>query len=274
MVTCTVCLIAKNEGPYLLEWIAYYRNIGFDKVVVYENNSSDSSASLLKALARSGQIIHRPWKLGAKESPQITAYVDAIGKADTDWIFFVDCDEFLVLHNTTLKNMLAPIHARSNVTAIGINWRIFGSSHRSKWEPGLVIERFTRAAAADFPMNDHLKSFLRIGTIGPHIDMHMSDTNGQIVFADGEELTLLSRGRSNKIRLDCAQINHYYTKTYEEYLVKAKRGQAGTGENSDLKYWYNDDSFKLHDVNDVEDLSALNYLDDTQLEIKRLRNFL
>ncbi|MFN7604764.1 MAG: glycosyltransferase family 2 protein, partial [Hyphomonadaceae bacterium] len=48
MVSCTVCMIAKNEGPYLLEWVAYYRSLGFSKIVVYENNSTDRSAVILR----------------------------------------------------------------------------------------------------------------------------------------------------------------------------------------------------------------------------------
>jgi glycosyltransferase involved in cell wall biosynthesis len=270
MATCTVCLIVKNEEPYLLEWIAYYRVLGFDQIIIYENNSTDKSAALLASLARAKKIIHRPWKFGANESPQITAYMDALKQVTTDWILFVDCDEFLVTHQETWRQILDKVHNREDVTAIGVNWRIFGSSHLPDHEDRPVIERFTWAAETDFPMNSHLKSFLRVGTIGPHIDMHLSDTTGKVVTASGEDMLLAARGRSERVDHSMAQVNHYYTKTYPEFCVKMRRGQGGAGENSDKKYWYDDNSFTLHDVNDVEDKSAWKYLEGTRREMEIL----
>lgn len=271
MPTCTVCLIAKNEGPYLLEWIAYYRVLGFDQIVVYENNSTDKSAALLSPLARAKKIIYRPWKLGAKESPQITAYIDALKQVTTDWILFVDCDEFLVTHKITWRQILEQVQGRKDVTAVGVNWRIFGSSNLQAYDDRPVIERFTNAAPADFSMNTHLKSFLRVGTIGPHIDMHLSDTTGKVVFANGEDMPLAARGRAESVDFSVAQVNHYYTKTYPEFCEKMRRGQGGAGENSQHKYWYDDNSFSLHDINDVEDKSAWKHLDETRREMDALK---
>jgi glycosyltransferase involved in cell wall biosynthesis len=185
MVTCTVCMIAKNEGPYLLEWVSYYANLGFSKVVVFENNSDDNSAKILKKLARQGVIEHHTWPLGRTESPQITAYLECLKTVTTDWILFVDCDEFLVFNQGDLQSMLGHIHPISDVSAIALNWRVFGSSGLEAYDDRLVTERFNRAADESFEANKHLKSFLRVGKIGPNIDMHLSDVDGRIVFADG-----------------------------------------------------------------------------------------
>ncbi len=36
--------IAKNEAPYFLEWIIYHKYIvGFDEIVIYDNDSTDFS---------------------------------------------------------------------------------------------------------------------------------------------------------------------------------------------------------------------------------------
>ncbi|CAN1484350.1 Glycosyl transferase family 2 [Caulobacteraceae bacterium] len=78
MVTCTACIIAKNEGPYLLEWVSYHANLGFSKIVVYENNSGDDSAKALKRLALKGVIEHHTWTLGRTELTQITAYYECL----------------------------------------------------------------------------------------------------------------------------------------------------------------------------------------------------
>ena len=254
-------MIAKNEAPYLLEWVAYYRSLGFNKIVVYENNSSDRSAKILKKLASRKYIEHRTWKLGKYESPQITAYEDMLARVETDWLLFVDCDEFLVMNKGDLFSMLEHIHPQTDVSAIGINWRIFGSSSNLVSDGRPVIERFVRAAEANFEANKHLKSFLRVGSVGEAVDMHLSDVAGRVVFADGTPLELESRGRASEVKFNVAQMNHYFGKTPEEYAVKMLRGQGGAGENNHLKYWYSQELYQYHDRNEIEDLGALAHLD-------------
>ena len=275
-LTTTVCLIAKNEAPYLVEWIAYYRLLGFDEIVIYENNSTDSSSELLKKLAEAGKIKHRPWKLGRNESPQTTAYQDAIRKAKTDWILFVDADEFLVLHeHRTVGEFLEPLAARGDVTSIGINWRIFGDSHIETADARPVMERFTLAAEPNFPVNNHLKSFARVKAIVNPVHMHACGTTGERVHASGKPLEMPNWGLSETVELDVAQVNHYYTKTVEEYQIKKARGQGGAGDNKpELKYWYNDESFVAHNRNDVEDRSILKRLDAVKAEMAALNAIL
>ena len=268
MVSCTVCMIAKNEGPYLLEWVAYYRSLGFSKIVVYENNSTDRSAVILRKLAARKYIEHRTWKLGKYESPQITAYEDMVGRAQTDWLLFVDCDEFLVMNKGSLSSMLEYIHPQADIGAIGVNWRVFGSSSNLVGDSRPVIERFVRASEANFEANKHLKSFLRVGSVGEAIDMHLSDVKGRVVFADGSPLGLESRGRASEIKFDVAQVNHYFGKTPEEYAIKMLRGQGGAGENNHLKYWYSQELFHYHDRNEIEDLGALAHLDNVRTFIR------
>jgi cellulose synthase/poly-beta-1,6-N-acetylglucosamine synthase-like glycosyltransferase len=48
----TLGAIAKNEGRYLPEWIAYHLAIGFDRIVVYSNDPEDNQNEVLEAIAR------------------------------------------------------------------------------------------------------------------------------------------------------------------------------------------------------------------------------
>ena len=157
MVTCTACMIAKNGGPYILEWVSYCVNLRLSKIVIYENNSGDDSAKALKRFARKGVIEHHTWTLGRTESPQITAYYECLRTVTTDWISFVDCDEFLVFNQGNLHTMLARIDPMSDVSAIGLNWRIFGSSGLKIFDDRPVVESFGRASEVSFKANKHLK---------------------------------------------------------------------------------------------------------------------
>lgn len=275
-VTSTVCLIAKNESQYLVEWIAYNRILGFNEIVVYENNSDDNSAEILSKLASAGQVTHRTWKLGKNESPQITAYKDAIKRCRTDWILFIDADEFLVLHkHKHVNDFLEPFHQDPSITAVGINWRIFGDSGHLTNDGRPVLQRFTRAAERSFPVNAHLKSFSRVKALGSLIHMHMCETSGRIVHASGHELTMPSWGLSKDIDFEHAQINHYYNKTPEEYQIKKKRGQGGAGDDKpDLKYWYSDHSYQAHNRNDIEDLTILERFTEVEAEMTSMNDIL
>ena len=40
----------KNEAPFVLEWVAYHKVIGFDEIVIAFNDCDDGTAELLRAL--------------------------------------------------------------------------------------------------------------------------------------------------------------------------------------------------------------------------------
>ncbi len=59
MKPLAVCAIFKNEGPFLLEWIAYHRAQDFDYFVLYDNDSTDGGADVVRSssLSRHCKII-------------------------------------------------------------------------------------------------------------------------------------------------------------------------------------------------------------------------
>ncbi len=42
--------IAKNEGPYIREWIEYHRQVGVQKFLIYDNESTDQMRTLFRAI--------------------------------------------------------------------------------------------------------------------------------------------------------------------------------------------------------------------------------
>ena len=257
----TVCLIAKNEKPYLVEWLAWYRMLGFDRIVIYDNNSTDGSGALLEALAAAGKVDYRTWELGRTESPMLTAYYDALGQLDTEWVLFADIDEFLILHNHERVTEFLATFADPGIAYVGVNWRLFGDGFNSGWEPLPVVRRFIMASQPDFAANGHFKSFTRTASIRRILNRHVCDVDGRSVHASGEPLVRKGYGLSERIDHSVAQINHYYGKTFEEYRKKMARGQAGVGEIDAIhKYNYTEAIFNRHNTNDVEDLGALRRL--------------
>lgn len=269
----TICVIVKNEGPYLLEWIAHHSALGFDNIMIYDNNSTDGSDVILQRLDRAGVISYRHWPLGKAESPQITAYKNALPRMITDWVLFLDADEFLVLHkHKTVNEFLATFDNRPEVTTIGVNWRIFGDSHLATYDGRLIRERLEWASEKDFGPNIHIKSFSRLNALGSLVNMHMCETTGQKVLPSGEPFEVPSWGLSSKVEFEVAQVNHYYAKTYEEYQTKKARGSSDMTEGDERKYLqYHDEAFHGHNRNDVIDNSIRDTDDVFYPELKRLQ---
>jgi glycosyltransferase involved in cell wall biosynthesis len=245
----------KNEEPYVLEWVAFHRLIGFDRIVIYENDSTDGTAGLLEALSERGIIDeYIPWH-SINASPQISAYQNAVVKCTTDWLMFLDADEFLNIRSrvsvTAFLECIAP-----ETSCVGVNWRMFGSGGHKQYQEGLVLERFVRASAQSFSGNLHVKSFFR-PSLMKSVHIHAPEmAEGAALLASGAPLEMPRRGIATVSDFSIAQVNHYFTKSYEEYLIKRKRGNANRRNEDPTKFkGYTDDMFHATDLNDEFDNS-------------------
>ncbi|WP_306045075.1 glycosyltransferase family 2 protein [Nioella sp. MMSF_3534] len=260
----------KNEGPYLLEWIAHYRNLGFDDFVLFSNDCTDGTNLLLNRLDAMGIVHHYDNPLGPRMDPQRRAYsranqMDVV--RDASWVLIADADEFLNVHvgDGTVDALLDA--CPDSTEAISINWRLFGSGGQRHMMPEPVTRRFTRACRVEDPESGLVwgfktlfrpASFDYFGVHRPRfekkVEIHPDQVNW--VNARGEpmgEKYLRGGWRSNKniVAYDFAQMNHYAIKSREEFLLKRLRGTANSKDKSriDLGYW---DKF---DLNSCEDAS-------------------
>lgn len=48
----------RNEGPFIVEWVSWYRMLGFE-VLVVTNDCTDHSVELLQALQAAGWLHHQ-----------------------------------------------------------------------------------------------------------------------------------------------------------------------------------------------------------------------
>ena len=106
MLTWAATGTARNEGAYLVEWIAYHRALGFDGVQLVSNSNSDGSDALISALVDANIINHidnstlegtDDFVDYEKENIQIRAYCRALRSEffqQHDWVCIVDLDEF------------------------------------------------------------------------------------------------------------------------------------------------------------------------------------
>ena len=252
-MSSTLCAIVKNEAPYLAEWALFHRMIGFDRIVVYENDSDDSTPRVLDRLKRAGIIDELVSWTNIPVSPQFSAYADATRKCPTDWIMFLDADEFLnIFSRAPVNDFLAGF--APDVACVAVNWRIFGSSGHETFAPGLVLERFTRASAPHHAVNRHVKSLFR-PRYASAVHMHAPImATGRSVLASGEPLTMATLGICDRLDWSAARVNHYFGKSLEEYAAKRRRGDVLLPDGAAGKFdKYTDNMFRAHDLNDELD---------------------
>lgn len=276
----TIAAIAKNEGPYLLEWIAYHRVVGADRIVIMDNDSTDGSQFLLRALDGIDAVTYIPWPTRTvyknfekhRTGPQVPAYHFAwrleqhLGR--TGWIGFIDLDEFVV--PTAAESIGEVLGQFPEASAVGVNWRIFGSGGLETQPAGLVMKNFTRRAADNFTANRHVKTFARVSKIinpGIHVPSRL---DGPIVDVAGEKIDLMQGGVLPSVASGGMHINHYFTKSRAEWERKRRRGRAPMVV-SDPRRIRDNSVFDAHDRNEVEDASILRFLPETLAEIGRLR---
>jgi len=272
----TVVAIMKNEARSILEWASYYRSMGADAVVIYDNDSTDASSDILRVLDAHGVVKHRPWPSGDLESPQRAAYADALKKdgSDTEWMLFVDADEFATpLLDDTIPDAIRRIAGNDDeISGIAINWRTFGTSGHQTKDDRLVTEKFTLCADGATDPNNCVKSFVRpIRVTTPHI--HISEfSSGRYVNERGEDVNIHHMGMSTTIHHGIMQINHYMTKSVEEWELKKSRGNANRGAQAQDKYdRVNDWLFNMANKNDVVDASIQRFLPRLRSELATLK---
>lgn len=269
--TVAACLIAKDEGRYLAEWLAYYSLLGFDEILVYNNASSDNTAAIVKrASANDPRIRHIPWPDIPGRAPQVPAYNNALRRTRADWIAFVDADEFIVLkEHDSIHDFLAGFD--EDTGAVCINWLLFGSSGHENYVDDLVIRRFTRCAAPDYILNGIVKSIVR-PSAARHMHAHAPVlTRGRYCLSDGRATGLHRFAKADAIAHHPAQINHYVVKSNEEYRAKIARGVAGKPPDApDRTVKFTDEFWLTRDRNEAVDHSIAPMIPKVEREMRRL----
>lgn len=214
-----VTAMLRNEAPYLLEWIAYYRVLGFGQITLYDNSSNDASTRIIAPLSQAGIINAVFWP--DRNKKQTRAYNHAARRLRpfVEWCLFADLDEFLVLEpGQSLDDLVSK---EPDVSAIAIAWRFFGSAGKRNREVGLTIERFIKAAPENSQVAKTLVRLRDLRSMSVHlprlIDGRVTDVKGRTV--ENLRATSIPHATSGPPR-----INHYRSRSWEEFECKRARG--------------------------------------------------
>lgn len=254
MVYLSIGAIFKNEKQYLKEWIEYHLLIGIERFYLYDNESTDNPLEVLEPYIKKGLVIYKQI-LGS--AMQIPVYNDVISKSknETKWLALIDLDEFIVPKETKkLKDFLKKYE---KYPSLCINWINFDSNGFKSKPEGLVVENYTRVYLDDnHPENLHIKTILQPSQVlscnNPHYAFYRN-----FKFGVNENYKKVFGPFTKQNSVKKIQINHYCSKSLEEYMVKLEKGHVDKI-NSTYK-------FSEENVNFIEtkhDYSIYTYLED------------
>ena len=174
---------------------------------------------------------------------------------------FLDADEFMFVRDESYRDRGFNIYdfvddfmkSHENAGGLAVHWLIFGSNGHKTKPKGGVLENYTMASEKDFEPNRHIKTICDPLKVRYYANCHFPmyfrgfynlDENGGTVQA----------GMSKNVIFDKIRINHYFTKSLEEYILKKNRGKA------DVDGLRSMDEFYAHDQNVIRDTEILSHI--------------
>jgi hypothetical protein len=249
-------LCVRNEGAFLLDWLAHHQCVGFTGFLVFSNACEDGTDAMLDRLAALGHLTHErnpgPYDKGGIQFTALKAAARHPLMQEADWVLPLDIDEFVNIH--TGDGTLAALRAAlPEATAITLTWRLFGNDGIVRFEDRPVPDRFTKAAPEILHWPWRAAMFKTLyrndGTYGkPGVHRPRAPDPERLATAhwfDGEGRALGERFKTRQLfspfgrpNYRLAQLNHYALGDMESFVLKADRGRAVHSDHLlGLDYW-------------------------------------
>lgn len=234
----SLCLIFKNEAPFLKEWLDYHLCIGVDHFYLYNNNSDDNYLEIINPYIKSGHVtlVDFPY-----DQAQMKAYKDCFEnyKRESKWIGFTDADEFICLKRDNDVNEW--IKKFDKYPAVLIHWLVFGTS-------GIIEHDYTKNVIEQYHLAwDHFFPWGKC-IINTRFDISNFDTSylhhltycfckcwglkfslpaiNQFKYFCTWEKFWGGGSSHNKLKNATIQLNHYYSKSWNIYKSKMNKSDV------------------------------------------------
>ncbi len=217
----SLCLIIKDENSYLQEWMDYHILLGVEHFWIYDNESAEPVAATLKDYIDRGRATVNTIQGRAMQLHAYDHCLRTYGPAST-WIGFIDADEFIVTHpperlDTYLKKFEA-------YGGLAVSSLFYGHGGNIARPAGGQIAAYRLRTPNAFSHNRLIKSIVQPGAvlhpISPHSFLYRE---GQ--FCVNEDCKRVD-AQDFPCRIKTIQLNHYFTRSQEEWNQKLSRGRG------------------------------------------------
>lgn len=239
---------AKFEECYIEEWVQYHLNIGFDKIIINDNNPKDYKYQLkniLKKYIDTGKaVIERYYdthklenKVQEPELKNVYTWLYNKYKNEFDWCAKLDIDEYLEIPetNNNIKKFLSQ-EKFNNALSILIPWSSYNIKNEYAYKYTRLKnnkDRFVLDNEQEYyywSFKSIIKNSNNVSRIGNHFVYYNvnNDNNKLYVYPNGDIANIINYINDNSIwelkhnteycKLLCntCHINHYANRSIEE----------------------------------------------------------
>jgi len=241
-----ICSSLKDEAEYLEEWVRYHASIGIEHFYLYNNASTDGTQDILDRLSTEfSMTVH----FISEQPGQRIAFNHFLEHhaSKAQWACMIDGDEFLNLESA--HSVLDVLAGFDEASAVACSWMNFGSGGHERVPAGPCVEAFTWRAAQ---RNPHVKCIVRPERVIRMMNPHQYLVTGNVVDGSGNPV-LVFQGKINPPAKDLIRINHYITKSKDQWTRKKMRGRPLPSDSP--RKLRTDAYFLENDRNEVEDTS-------------------
>ena len=221
-----ICCTTRDCRPqYLLEWLCHHRALGIRRFFLYDNESAEPVSVTVSGLDFAEDIHVFPvagWDVTSQPG-WYTECCDRIRDGSLpscDWLLVIDDDEFL-----RCDSLNAMVAACGEHPGLALSWRMIGTNGHAAYAPAPQVERFTRGTGEDFACNQHIKSLVDPRRVKRWTEPHFPQ------YIAGHAVDIRGRaalGPFAPATHSVAWIDHYFTRSREEYMAKmAARNSRG-----------------------------------------------
>jgi hypothetical protein len=255
--------VMRNEGPYILEWVAHHFALGIDDLLIFTNFCTDNTDKILDRIE-----VLWPHRVKHQPNPKVMfpkqgmwhimalRYAGHFGRYQAaDWLYVTDADEFLNLRNDagTLDGFFEDAGPADAVSFTSV---AFNSNGHKYATDDLVTTRYTQTTAdldgadqSSKEITTAVKTLYRNTIKGPRrphrpVTKTFSTTGFKWINGSGEEMPASFTDSDYKginaipTRV-FGQVNHYSIKSAAEFLLKVDRGDAVQADRlgASEQYW-------------------------------------
>jgi hypothetical protein len=252
MYNAIISTQVRDENEYLDEWIKYHLSIGFEHIVIYDN---ESIIPVKNIWGKKVTVIleHRQFEGSVSDN----CHNDTVKNFNANWIARIDIDEFIVLKiHKNINELLEPYF---EFGGLGINWRIFGTSGHQKKPEGFVRDNYLwrMPDKCGWVLNGgsfQLKTIIRREFCQQIHHPHFCISSRPLV---NEDFQPYPDAWTDSSRTK-AVIHHYITKSVEEWTNK-------------YNFWRY--KYGLRTMNDLADIEKNCIVFDNSLKSNKVENF-
>ena len=228
--TICLCTLGKRENLYAKEFINYYKKLGYTHIYLYDNNDVDGEKfeDVLQDEINSNFVSIINYRGIVGKICQIYEECYEKNNKNYDWLSFFDFDEFLDIkpYANTIQEFL--LNKRyENCTTIKVNFLFYSDNELLHYDSRPIQERFTHSLP-EHESNHVVKTTVRGGLNSNYwsVKCHIHSSEFECNSCNSAGQNVSYKAISFEPTFKYARLKHYYTKSLEEYVIKATRGET------------------------------------------------